>query len=138
MVLGQGQADDVDVEPLDGALHGGAPPAADVEQGHARLEVQFVQVEVDLGVLGLFQGHVVALEVGAAVDPGRVLEQAEEVVGDVVMRLDVLRTRPRLRRAILVSHCDRVNDKDVVAVTEPWRCAALQTIAGTPLNTWQG
>ena len=80
------------------ALHGGAPAAADVQQGHAGLEVQLVQVEVDLGVLGFFEREIGWLEVGTAVDPGRVLEQGEEIVGDVVVRLDVCGARPRLRR----------------------------------------
>ena len=37
LVFGQGQADDVDVVLLDGALHRRTPAAADVEQGHPRL-----------------------------------------------------------------------------------------------------
>ncbi|OBK83052.1 hypothetical protein A5648_13410 [Mycolicibacter sinensis] len=35
LVLRQGQADHIDVEPFDRPAHGGAPAAADVEQRHA-------------------------------------------------------------------------------------------------------
>ncbi len=84
LVLRQGQADDVDVVLFDGPAHGGAPAAADVEQRHPGLQAQLAQRQVDLGDLGLFQGHVVALEVGAAVGLGRVQEQPEEVdLGDL-------------------------------------------------------
>ncbi|OOK69513.1 hypothetical protein BZL29_6513 [Mycobacterium kansasii] len=38
--------------------HGGAPAAADVEQRHARLEVQLVQGKFAFGVLRLFQRHI--------------------------------------------------------------------------------
>ena len=89
LVVEQGQADDVDVVLLDGPPHGGAPAAADVEQCHAGLEVQFVQVQVDLGDLGFLEREIRRLEVGAAIGPGRVLEQREEVVGDVVVGLDI-------------------------------------------------
>lgn len=93
---GQRQADDVNVEPLDGAPHGGAPTAPNVQQRHARLEVQLVQVEVDLGVLGFFERELRWLEVGTAVSSGRVLEQGEEIIGDVVVRLDVFEACPCL------------------------------------------
>ena len=93
LVAAQGQADDVDVVVFDGAHHGGAPAAADVEQCHARLQAEFAQREVDLGDLRLFQRHVVALEVGAAVRLGRVEEQPEEVVGQVVVGLHVVEVR---------------------------------------------
>ncbi len=106
LVLGQCQADDVDVILLDGSLHRGAPAAADVQQRHARLEVQLVQVEVDFGDLGFFEGELRRLEVGAAVDPARILEKGEEVIGDVVVRLDIFGARPRLRRTHrLLGHC---------------------------------
>ena len=78
---------------LDRAHHRRAPAAADVEQRHARLEAQLAQRQVDLGELRFFQRHVVALEVGAAVGLRRVEEQPEEVVGQVVVRLDVLEVR---------------------------------------------
>ena len=68
----------------------GAPAAADVQQRHARLQAQLAQRQVDLGDLRLFQRHVVALEVRAAVGLGRVQEQPEEVVGQVVVGLHVL------------------------------------------------
>ena len=90
LVLRQRQTDDVDVVLLQRALHRGAPAAADVEQRHARLEIELVEVEVDLGDLRFLQRHVVAVEVRAAVRARRVLEQPEEVVGQVVMRLDFL------------------------------------------------
>ena len=73
--LRQGQADDVDVVLLDRPHHRRAPAAADVEQRHPGLQAQLAQRQVDLGELRLFQRHVVALEVRAAVGPRRVQEQ---------------------------------------------------------------
>ena len=93
LILAQRQADDVDVVVLDGAHHGRAPAAADVQQRHARLEAEFAQRQIDLGDLRLFERHVVALEVRAAVGLRRVEEQPEEVVGQVVVRLHVLEVR---------------------------------------------
>ena len=57
------------------------------------LQPELAQRQVDLGDLRLFQRHVVALEVGAAVGLGRIEEQPEEVVGQVVVRLYVLEMR---------------------------------------------
>ena len=90
LVLAQRQTDDVDVVPLEGAVQGGTPAAADVEQCHAWLEAQLAERQVDLGDLRLLERHVVALEVRAAVRLGRVEEEPEEVVGQVVVRLNVL------------------------------------------------
>ena len=81
LVLGQRQADHVDVVFLDGSQHGGAPAAAEVQQRHAWLQAQLAQREVDLGDLRLFQCHVLAAkEVGARIHLRAVEEQAEEVV----------------------------------------------------------
>ena len=96
LILRQGQADHVHVVLLHGPLQGQAPAAADLQQGHARLEIQMVQVQVDVGDLGLAQRDMGSGEIGAAVLAGRVLEQAEEVVGQVVVRLDVLEVRPHI------------------------------------------
>ena len=93
LVLAQRQADDVDVVLLHRPLQRQAPAAADLEQRHARLEVQLVEVLVDLGDLRLGQRDVRTGEVRAAVLARRVLEHAEEVVGQVVVRLDVLEVR---------------------------------------------
>ena len=93
LVLAQSQADDVDVVLLDRPHHRRTPAAADVEQRHAGLEAELAKGEVDLGELRLLERHVVALEVRAAVGLRRVEEQPEEVVGQVVMRLDVLEVR---------------------------------------------
>ncbi len=73
--------------------HRRTPAAADVEQRHPGLQAELAQRQVDLGELGLFQRHVVALEVGAAVGLGRVQPQPEELVGQVVVGLDVLEMR---------------------------------------------
>ena len=89
LVFAQRQADDVDVVLLDRAHHRRTPATADVEQRHAGLQPQFAERQVDLGPLGLFEGHVVALEVGAAVGLRGVKEQREELVGQVVVRLHV-------------------------------------------------
>ena len=51
------------------------------------LQAEFAQRQVDLGDLGRFRCHVVALEVCAAVGPRRVQEQLDEVVGLVVVGL---------------------------------------------------
>lgn len=53
LILAQGQADDVDVVVLDGAPHRRTPPAADVEQRHARRQIQLGKVQIDLGELRL-------------------------------------------------------------------------------------
>ena len=96
LVFRQGEANDVDVVLLDRPAHGGAPPAADAEQRHAGLQTQLSQRKVDLGDLRLFQGHIVALEVCAAVRLGGVEEQSVEVVRQVVVMLDVLEVRSQL------------------------------------------
>ena len=56
-------------------------------------QAQLAQRQVDLGELRLFERHVVALEVRAAVGLRRVQEQPEEVVGQVVVRLHVFEVR---------------------------------------------
>lgn len=96
LVLRQRQAHDIDVVFLDGAPHGRAPAAADVQQRHPGFEVQLAQGQVDLGDLGLLQRHVVAFEVGTAVGLGGVQEQPEKVVGEVVMSLHVSKMRREL------------------------------------------
>ncbi len=94
LVLAQGQPDDVHVVLLDRPLHDRAPPAAtDVEQRHAGLEIQLAEGEIDLRHLRLGQRHVVALVVRTAVRPRRILEQTEEDVGEVVVRLDLFEVR---------------------------------------------
>ena len=93
LVLAQRQADDVDVVVLDRALHDRTPAATDVEQRHSGLQVELAQREVDLGHLRVFERHVIALEERAAVGARRVLEDSEEVVGQVVVRLDLLEVR---------------------------------------------
>ena len=60
---------------------------------HAGLQPQLAQRQIDLGDLCLFQRHVVALEVRAAVGLRRVQEQPEELIGQVVVRLHVLEVR---------------------------------------------
>ena len=74
-------------------------PQPDVEQRHARLEAELAERQVDLGDLCLFQRHVVALEVGAAVGLRGIEEEPEEVVGQVVVRLDVFEVRLQVRGA---------------------------------------
>jgi hypothetical protein len=87
---------------LERTLHDRTPAAADVEQRHAGLEVELAQRQVDLGHLRLFERHVVSLEVGAAVGPRGILEQPEEVIGEVVVSLHLFEVRlhllARLRR----------------------------------------
>jgi hypothetical protein len=80
LVLGQRQADHVDVVLLDRAAHRAAPAAADVEQRHPGFQAELAQRQVDLGLLGFLQRHVVAFEVGAAVGLAGVEEQPEELV----------------------------------------------------------
>ena len=96
LVLAERQADDVDVVFLDRAQHRGAPAAADVQQRHPGLQPQLAQRQIDLGDLRLFQRHVVALEVRAAVGLRRIEEEPEEVVRQVVVRLHVLEVRSEL------------------------------------------
>src|SRR6185312_8303588 len=93
LIAAEREPDDVDVIPLEPPDDGGAPPAPDVEQCHARLQSELAQREVDLGDLRLFQGHVIALEVRAAIGPRRIQEEREELVGQVVVRLYVLEMR---------------------------------------------
>jgi hypothetical protein len=66
LIAAQRQADDVDIVSLDRPLHCRAPTAADIKHFHAGIEAEFVQHKVDLGDLGLFQRHVVALKVCTA------------------------------------------------------------------------
>ena len=95
----QRQADDVDVVLLHRPLQRQAPAAADLEQRHARLEVELVEVQVDVGDLRLRQRDIGAGEVRAAVLARRVLEHPEEVVRQVVVGLDVLEMRRQVLRA---------------------------------------
>ena len=90
LVLADGQSDDVDVVLLGGSGQCGAPSAADVQNCHPGLEVQFAQHKVNLRHLGLLEGVVVLLEVRARVGQRGVEEQAEKIVGQVVVGLDVL------------------------------------------------
>src|SRR5258705_33418 len=99
LVLGERQPDDVDVVLLHRALQGQTPAAADLEQRHARLEIEPVEVLVDVGDLRLRQRDVRAGEVRAAVLARRVLKHTEEVVRQVVMGLDVLKVRAHVLRA---------------------------------------
>ena len=94
LVAAQCQADGVDVVAFDGSAQSGAPAAADVEKRHTGLQIELAEGEVDLGHLGLFQRHVLALEIRAAVGLTRIQEEAVEVVGQVVVRLHVLEVRP--------------------------------------------
>ena len=93
LVLAQRQADDVDVVLLHGALHGGPQPQPMSSSVMPGLRSSLSRLQVDLGDLRLFQRDVGALEVRAAVRSRRVLEQPEEVVGEVVVRLDVFEVR---------------------------------------------
>lgn len=90
LVFAERQADDVDVVLLHGVAHGGTPAAADVEQRHSRLEVQLVQRELALGVLGLFQRLGALFPVAAAVGHRRVKPELEELVRLVVVGSDRL------------------------------------------------
>ena len=83
----QRDADDVHVEFLHGPFHRATPATTDIEQGHPRLKVQLAQGEIELGVLGLLQVHIIALVIAAGVAHGRAEPQREEVVGNVVDRL---------------------------------------------------
>src|SRR6476661_2813861 len=94
LVFTQRQADDVDVVFLDRTFHGRSR-----KQRHAGLQAQLVERAVDLGHLGFFKGHVVALEERAATGPRWVLKQPEEIIGDVVVGLNLLEVWPHVRRA---------------------------------------
>ena len=75
LVPAQGQTHDVDVVLFHRAHHRGAPAATDVEQRHTRPQLKSVKCEVDLRKLCLFERHIVALVVCAAVGPGRIQEE---------------------------------------------------------------
>jgi hypothetical protein len=100
LILQQRQTDDVDVVALNRASHGGTPAAPDVKQRHSGLQSQLSQRQVDLGDLRLLERHVVVLEERATVGLGRVEEQAEEVVRQVIVRLHVFKMRPELLRHV--------------------------------------
>ena len=102
LTLAQGQPDDVDVELLQCPLHAAAPAATDIEQGHPGLEVEFAEGQVELGVLRLVGGHVVAFVISAGVAHRGAEEEFEELVGDVVYRLQFLVLR--LQRTHVVSN----------------------------------
>jgi hypothetical protein len=55
-------------------VHRAAPPAANVQQRHSRLEVELAQRQIEFGVLRLFEAHIIALEVCAGVSHGAVKE----------------------------------------------------------------
>ena len=122
LVTAQRQAEDVDVVALQRAVDRGAPAAADVEQRHAGLQSELAEGEVDLGELCFLERHVVALEVRAAVGLGRIEEQSEEVVGQVVVRLDVLEMRLQIRRS---GRCF-------------WQDPAFRRVRGFPQNVRRG
>jgi hypothetical protein len=69
------------------------PAPADVEQRHARPQTQLAQRHVDLCNLRLFERHVIPLEVRTTLGLGRVEEEPVEFVGQIVMRLHVLKLR---------------------------------------------
>jgi len=87
LVAAQRDTDDVDVVLLYGELQRAAPPASDVEQRHPRLEAELSQRQIELGVLRLFQRHVVAFEIGTRVAHGWAKEQGKELIRYVVNRL---------------------------------------------------
>ncbi|MEZ0052043.1 hypothetical protein ABIA30_003055 [Mycobacterium sp. MAA66] len=89
LILGQRQSDDLDVIGLDRAFHRCAPTTSDIEQLHARREAQLAERQVDLCQLRFLQRHVVVFEICTAVGLTRVEEQPEEVVRQVVVRLDI-------------------------------------------------
>lgn len=93
LVTAQRQPDDVDVVFLDRPAHRGTPTAADVQQGHSGFQAKFAQRQVDLRELRFLERHIVVLEECATVRPCRVEEELKEVVGEVVMGLNVLEVR---------------------------------------------
>ena len=56
-------------------------------------EAELAERQIDLRDLGFLEGHVIALEVRAAVGLRRVEEEPEKVVAQVVMCLDVVEMR---------------------------------------------
>ncbi len=68
-----------------------APAAADVEELHARLQVELLQDVVDLVLLRGLKRVVVVLEIGAGVAQRRVEPELVEVVAEVVVAGDLLR-----------------------------------------------
>ncbi len=89
LIGAQRQADHVDVVAAQRPQEGGTPPAADVEQRHPWPQSQLAERQGDLGDPGLFEGHVVAFEIGTAIRLRRIQEKPVKVVGDVVMVLDI-------------------------------------------------
>lgn len=67
-----------------GILQQPAPAAADIQQGHARFQVEFAADQLQLGFLGLCQGLGVA-PVTTAVTHGGVEHGLEQVVAQIVM-----------------------------------------------------
>ena len=94
LIVAERQADDVDVvaarAPRTMVAPQPHPMSSNVMPG---CSPSLPRDEVDLGDLRLFERHVVALEVGAAIGPRRVEEEREELVGQVIVRLYVLEMR---------------------------------------------
>jgi hypothetical protein len=67
-----------------------APAGADIEEAVALLQHQLGADVLELGLLRLRQRHRAVTEVGARVDPARIEPEGVEIVGDVVVELDLL------------------------------------------------
>ena len=85
-----------DAAPLDAIVLGSpeqeaAPAGTDVEEALALLQHQLPADVLDLRFLGLRQRHAGVAEIGAGVDPLRIEPEGVELVGDVVVELDLAR-----------------------------------------------
>ena len=90
LVLADRQPDDVDVVLFSRPRQRRPPATADVEDRHPGFEIELAQYEVNLRHLGLFEVVVILFEVRAGVRQSRVEEQAEEIIRQVVVGLDIL------------------------------------------------
>lgn len=90
LVGGQFDAHGVNTEMFRRVQDQFAPAATDIEKPLARLEAELAADETELGCLRGVQAHVWRAEIATGIHALRIQPQAVEIVGNVVVILDVL------------------------------------------------
>ncbi|MPN41460.1 hypothetical protein SDC9_189006 [bioreactor metagenome] len=67
-----------------------APTGTDIPEALARLELELFADVIELGLLRLGQAHALLLVVRAGIDAARIQPQRVEVIGKIVMKLNLL------------------------------------------------
>jgi hypothetical protein len=136
LVLAQRDALGAHAVVLGGEQEQAAPAGADVEEAVAFLQHQLGADVLELGGLRLRDRHRRIAEVGARVDPARVEPEGVEVVGDVVVELDLLgvvsgrwRRRERAVSVALRTHASGVGTTLRGRVGSPGMSSAAAAIS---------